>query len=106
MRAENRSTRQRAVVTVLTNEASFDELMTAYMEGAFTWRQLPRAPAEHGAARRRGGPGPVFRGVRMMEKRPGAWRRSSRIAVVPPGSVSTDELLAEVLCLSRQDRFG
>jgi len=48
IRAENRSTRQRAVVTVLTNEASFDELMNAYIERAFTWRQLARALAEQG----------------------------------------------------------
>ena len=45
---ENRSARQRAVVTVLTNEASFDELMNAYIERAFTWRQLARALAEQG----------------------------------------------------------
>ena len=37
-----------SVVTVLTNEASFDELMNAYIERAFTWRQLARALAEQG----------------------------------------------------------
>lgn len=44
----SRSARQRAVVTVLTNEASVDELMNAYIERTFTWRQLPRALLEQG----------------------------------------------------------
>lgn len=64
MQAENRSARQRAVVTVLTNEASFDELMNAYIERAFTWRQLARAleeqggqPAARARSRSRSGPG-------------------------------------------------
>ncbi len=48
MQAEERTARQRAAVTVLTNEATFDELMNAYIERAFTWRQLARALAEQG----------------------------------------------------------
>lgn len=48
MRAKHRTPRQRAVVTVLTNEASFEELMNAHTERAFTWRQLARALAERG----------------------------------------------------------
>ena len=48
MRAETRTARQRAVVTVLTNEASFEELMNAYIEHSFTWRQLAQALAEQG----------------------------------------------------------
>ena len=48
IRATHRTPRQRAVVTVLTNEASFEELMNAHTERAFTWRQLARALAEKG----------------------------------------------------------
>ena len=32
--------RQRSIAALLVNEASFDELLNAHLEGAFTWRQL------------------------------------------------------------------
>ena len=34
------SRRQRSIAALLVNEASFDELVNAHLEGAFTWRQL------------------------------------------------------------------
>ena len=37
------TSRQRSIATVLINEASFEELVNAHTEGAFTWRQLARA---------------------------------------------------------------
>ena len=49
LRAERPTPRQRNAVGVLVNEADFDELMNAHLEGAFTWRQLARAFKEHGA---------------------------------------------------------
>ena len=48
MRAERPTPRQRNAAGVLVNEADFDELMNAHLEGAFTWRQLARAFQEHG----------------------------------------------------------
>lgn len=48
MRAENPTDRQLAIAGVLVNEASFDELLNAHTEGAFTWRQLARAAAKRG----------------------------------------------------------
>lgn len=43
MRAEEPDGRQECLVGVLLVEASFHELMHAYAEQAFTWRQLVRA---------------------------------------------------------------
>lgn len=48
MRAEHRTPAQQTAVGVLTGEATFDELMNAHLEGAFTWRQLARAFKEAG----------------------------------------------------------
>ena len=57
LRADNPTSRQRSMATVLINEASFEELVNAHTEGAFTWRQLARAaaraPCRHGHADRR-----------------------------------------------------
>ena len=49
LRADNPTRRQRSIVTVLINEASFEELVNAHTEGAFTWRQLARAARRQGA---------------------------------------------------------
>ena len=49
LRAENPTRRQRSIATVLINEASFEELVNAHTEGAFTWRQLARAAQRQGA---------------------------------------------------------
>ena len=43
MRSNNPTERQRAVATVLIHEADFEDLLNAYIERAFTWRQLARA---------------------------------------------------------------
>ena len=48
MRAEQRTPRQTCCTDVVTREASFVELMRAYREQAFTWRQVARALAEAG----------------------------------------------------------
>ena len=48
-RADNPTRRQRSVATVLINEASFEELVNAHTEGAFTCRQLARAARRQGA---------------------------------------------------------
>ena len=50
LRADNPTSRQRSIATVLINEASFEELVNAHTEGAFTWRQLARAARRQGAA--------------------------------------------------------
>ena len=47
--ADNPTRRQRSIATVLINEASFEELVNAHTEGAFTWRQLARAARRQGA---------------------------------------------------------
>ena len=49
LRAENPTRRQRSIATVLINEASFEDLVNAHTEGAFTWRQLARAAQRQGA---------------------------------------------------------
>ncbi len=49
LRADNPTRRQRSIATVLINEASFEELVNAHTEGAFTWRQLARAARRQGA---------------------------------------------------------
>ena len=49
LRADNPTSRQRSIATVLINEASFEELVNAHTEGAFTWRQLARAAQRQGA---------------------------------------------------------
>ena len=49
LRADNPTSRQRSIATVLINEASFDDLVNAHTEGAFTWRQLTRAAQREGA---------------------------------------------------------
>ena len=43
MRATKRTAQQRSAIGVLTQEADFEELVNAHLEGAFTWRQLVRA---------------------------------------------------------------
>ena len=48
MRAERKTPRQRAAARVLTHEADFVDLMKAYTERAFTWRQLARALKDQG----------------------------------------------------------
>ena len=50
LRADNPTRRQRSIATVLINEASFEELVNAHTEGAFTWRQLARPARRQGAA--------------------------------------------------------
>lgn len=40
MRSGDPTRRQRSIAALLVNEASFDELVNAHLEGAFTWRQL------------------------------------------------------------------
>ena len=49
LRADDPTQRQRSIATVLINEASFEELVNAHTEGAFTWRQLARAARRQGA---------------------------------------------------------
>ncbi len=49
LRADNPTRRQRSIATVLINEASFEELVNAHTEGAFTWRRLARAARRQGA---------------------------------------------------------
>ncbi len=48
LRADNPTNRQRSIATVLINEASFEDLVNAHTEGAFTWRQLARAARSQG----------------------------------------------------------
>ena len=40
--------RQRAIINVLITEASNDTIALAYLQGAFTWRQLATAMRRHG----------------------------------------------------------
>ena len=49
LRADNPTNRQRSIAAVLINEASFEELVNAHTEGAFTWRQLARAARHQGS---------------------------------------------------------
>ena len=49
LRADNPTSRQRSIATVLINEASFEDLVNAHTEGAFTWRQLARAAQRQGS---------------------------------------------------------
>ena len=49
LRADNPTRRQRSMATVLINEASFEEIVNAHTEGAFTWRQLARTARRQGA---------------------------------------------------------
>ena len=39
MREANPTGRQLSIAGVLINEASFEDLVTGHLEGAFTWRQ-------------------------------------------------------------------
>ena len=48
LRADNPTSRQRSIATVLINEASFEDLVNAHTEDAFTWRQLARAARRQG----------------------------------------------------------
>ena len=48
LRADDPTNRQRCIATVLINEASFEDLVNAHTEGAFTWRQLARAALRQG----------------------------------------------------------
>ena len=47
MRAEEPTPRQVEVMTVVLNSATFDEMVLAHLEGAFTWRQVARAMHLH-----------------------------------------------------------
>lgn len=47
MRAEEPTPRQVEVMTVVLNSATFDEMLLAHLEGAFTWRQAARAMHLH-----------------------------------------------------------
>ena len=49
LRADNPTNRQRSMATVLINEASFEDLLNAHTEGAFTWRQFARAAQRQAA---------------------------------------------------------
>ena len=49
LRTDSPTRRQRSIATVLINEASFEEIVNAHTEGAFTWRQLARAARRQGA---------------------------------------------------------
>ena len=48
MRTERLDRRQLSVAGVLIDEASFEELVNAHTERAFTWRQLVRAMHQRG----------------------------------------------------------
>ena len=48
MRETEPTPRQRAIVNVLITEASNDTIALAYLQGAFTWRQLATAMRRHG----------------------------------------------------------
>ncbi len=48
LRADDPTNRQRSIAAVLINEASFEDLVNAHTEGAFTWRQLARAALRQG----------------------------------------------------------
>lgn len=48
MRADEPTNRQQSIAAVLINEASFEDLVNAHLEGAFTWRQLARAAHRQG----------------------------------------------------------
>ena len=48
LRADDPTNRQQSIAAVLINEASFEELVNAHTEGAFTWRQLARAARRQG----------------------------------------------------------
>ena len=52
LRAANPIRRQRSIAAILINEASFEELVNAHTEGAFTCRQLARAAHRQGAVPR------------------------------------------------------
>ena len=47
MRADQPTPRQVEVMTVVLNSATFDEMLLAHLEGAFTWRQVVRAMRLH-----------------------------------------------------------
>ncbi len=48
MRTSEPTGRQRAIVSVLIAEGSNDTVALAYLQGAFTWRQLATAMHQHG----------------------------------------------------------
>ena len=48
MRADEPTRRQLDDMTVVLNESTFDEIVLAHLEGAFTWRQLARAVHRRG----------------------------------------------------------
>lgn len=48
MRADDPTGRQLDAMTVVLNESTFDEVVLAHLEGAFTWRQLARAVHRRG----------------------------------------------------------
>ena len=49
MRAGEPTARQMAIIRVLTAEGSTRQICLAYLQGAFTWRQLARAMTRQGA---------------------------------------------------------
>ena len=48
MRADDPTGRQLDAMTVVLNESTFDEVVLAHLEGAFTWQQLARAVHRRG----------------------------------------------------------
>ena len=48
MRADKPTPRQLDAMTVVLNDCTFDEVVLAHLEGAFTWRQLARAVHRRG----------------------------------------------------------
>lgn len=66
MRASEPTKRQLDAMTVVLNESTFEEVVLAHLEGAFTWRQLARA------VHRRGGvtPGRIRSFARFARARP------------------------------------
>jgi hypothetical protein len=48
MRASEPTARQRSIVNLLITEGSNDTVALAYLQGAFTWRQLASAMQQHG----------------------------------------------------------
>ena len=53
MRADEPTPRQVEVMTVVLNSATFDEMLLAHLEGAFTWRQVgcPRRASRTSSSR-------------------------------------------------------
>ena len=84
MRADNPTRRQRSIATVLINGASFEDLVNAHTEGAFTWRTRPGHPAPGRRSATTDPPDQHLRDHRRTETRSGDTCTSrSRVAPVP-----------------------